>query len=157
MIAFNAFDQSVPAPEFGAGASFRFTFDDLLELEKYAELQVSLMKSGMQPGDQNFLVDAVSSLVWVQNWLSTRKLRHIRPIIDIALKTNGGQERLRIDWSNPPSFSISEICNTLLVSLVASIENKTIEEVLETQRKQAADFEEALTKTNPSEAQEEVS
>jgi hypothetical protein len=140
MTKFSPIDQSVPAPEFGAGAVIRFTLSDLERLESWADQSLAVFRSE----NAGSMIAGLTNWMWIDTSLVQSRARQAREILRIALKQDDHKTKLVLpdDVDEWPRHNLFDLCNKLTVALVASLEGLTIEESrtkLEEQRLKAVE------------------
>ncbi len=130
---FNEFDQSVPAPEFGAGVVLHYTHKDLREVEAYA-------KRKLVSEDTPELVRSVfGAWDFIQFFLDQRQIDVSEPVLTIGLKNPDGT-RLNPDWDNPPKrMNFTKLTAAASVAILASLNGQTLDEAIAAKEKVKAD------------------
>jgi hypothetical protein len=118
MAAFDLIDQSVPAPEFGVGVVFRFTFSDLRKLEMHARQSLASVSDTIR--------EVMPEWSWISFMLSKKDMEFSLRVFDLALKKD--DKPFVVDWENPPMFSFIEACAKAEIAMLASLHGMTIEE-----------------------------
>lgn len=147
---FDQFDQSVPAPEFGAGAVIRFTHSDLRSVEKFADAEF-----GRIVASQNLdMLAGLTNWMWLDFALAKVRVDTIEGLLTRGLKLEDGATPLVVDWESPPQFALRQYAEKVALALMAAIEGMTIEEVNARRKEEEAKFK---AEANPPAAQDEAS
>ena len=123
MKPFNELDQSVPAPEFGAGFSLRCTHQDECDLETWCDLKLFQVR-------EQYIgtpVTDVDNWLWISNVLQHAKAKELFEILGFLLKGPDG-ERANLNLENV-RFHRQKISLKVQMCIIACRDGMTIEEI----------------------------
>ena len=122
MKPFNELDQSVPAPEFGAGFYFVVTLQDELDLEKWCDAKLTSVREA----GGGAMLSALGNWPWLSLVLTQARTAEVCELVSMLLRNSKG-EKANLDLAST-IWSRASIAEKIQIAILAGREGMTAEE-----------------------------